>query len=185
MISKNRALELLNEHLKTENLKKHCLASAAIMKAMAEHFGEPEEEWEIAGLLHDLDFDDTRETPEKHALETIQILKNEDFPERYLQAIGSHNEENGMIRKSRLDHSLAASESITGLIVACALIYPDKKISSVKPKSIKKRMKEKAFARKVSRENIRECEEAGISLDEFIVLSLKAMSSIENEIMGK
>ena len=184
MISKNRAIELLNEHLGNENLKKHCFASAAIMKAMANHFQQPAEEWEITGLLHDLDYDNTRETPEKHALETIDMLKNEDFPEEYLQAIGSHNEENGMVRKSMLDHALAASESITGLIVACALIYPDKKISSVKPKSIKKRMKEKAFARTVSRENIKECENAGINLDEFIVLSLKAMAEIENELMS-
>ena len=135
-------------------------------------------------MLHDLDFDKTRNNPERHALETLEILKHEALSAEYLQSIGSHNEANGMVRESLLDHALVAAESITGLIVACALVYPDKKISSVKPKSIKKRLKATAFAKAVSRENIKECEKAGITLDDFIPLSLEAMAAIEEELIG-
>ena len=184
MISRERALELLDKHLENENLKKHCLASGAIMGALSDKLDYPKEDLEVLGLLHDLDFDQTRDDPKRHALETLELLKTEDISEEYLHAIGSHNEENGMVRESLLDHALAASESITGLIVACALIYPDKKITSVKPKSIKKRMKEKAFARNVSRENIRECEKFGMELGDFIELSLKAMGDIQDQLIG-
>ena len=180
MISLDRAHELLEEHLKSENLKKHCIATAAIMKKLAQRFGESEEDWEIIGLLHDLDFDNTRDNPEKHTLVTEEILKKEGFPEEYIKAIKAHNEMTGIKRETRLDFALAASETITGLIIATALIYPDKRISSVKVKSIKKRMKEKAFARNVNRETIRECEKIGVELTEFIELSLKAMAEIED-----
>lgn len=184
MISKERAVELLDGNLENENLRKHCLASAAVMKALAEKLGENATDWELLGLLHDLDFDKTRDEPERHAVIAAEILRKEGFCEEYLHAITAHNEATGFERTSILDHALAASESITGLIVACAMVYPDKKISSVKPKSIKKRMKEKAFARNVSRENILECEMTGVSIDDFILLSLEAMSRIEDELIA-
>lgn len=183
MISKERALELLDTHLHTINLRKHSFASAAVMKAVAEKLNQPGEEWEILGLLHDMDLDQTRDDISKHAIVAAEILKQEGLKEDYLHAIMAHNEESGVGRSSTLDHALAASESITGLIVACAMVYPDRKISSVKAKSIKKRMKETGFARAVSRENILECEKAGIALDDFIVLSLEAMSKIETELI--
>jgi putative nucleotidyltransferase with HDIG domain len=184
MIAKERAVELLNKHLESENLKKHCIASGAIMKALAARLGRDTMAWEVTGLLHDLDFDKTRDEPEKHAIETVNLLSQEDVPEEYLYAIKSHNEMTGFKRKSELDYALASSESMTGLVVACAMVYPDKKITSVKPKSIKKRMKEKAFARNVSRENIQECELIGVPLDEFIELSLQAMGEIEGELIS-
>lgn len=183
MLSKTKALELLDRHLKTEVLKKHCIASGVIMRALAEKFGENPENWEVIGLLHDLDFDSTRDAPERHTVVTKEILAGEGFSAEVLKAIQAHNEATGITRETRLEFALAAAESITGLIVACALVYPDKKISSVKPKSIKKRMKERAFARNVSRESIMECEKMGMSLDDFIQISLTAMSQIENELM--
>ena len=130
-----------------------------------------------------MDLDSTRDDMQSHARVAADILKKEGFPEEYLHAILAHNEETGIRRESLLDHALAACESITGLIVACAMVYPDRKISSVKAKSIKKRMKEKGFARSVSRENILECEKAGIAFDEFVELSLQAMSEIETELI--
>lgn len=183
MINKEKACELLNKHLTNDNLRKHCLASSVVMKAMAERLGQPSEDWEILGLLHDMDLDTTRDDMKIHAKVAADILRGEGLPEEYLHAIMAHNEETGAVRSSALDHALAASESITGLIVACAMVYPDRKISSVKAKSIKKRMKEKGFARSVSRENILECEKAGVSFDEFVEISLKAMSAIENELI--
>lgn len=184
MISMERARALLDQHLESENLKKHSLATSVIMKKLAEHFGEPGEEWEVIGLLHDLDYDRTRDTPEKHALESVELLRSEGLPENYLHAIASHNEMTGKIRESRLDYALAAAECITGMIIACALVYPDRKISSVKPKSIKKRMKQTAFARNVSREGIMECEKAGISFEEFVPLSLSAMAQIQDQLIS-
>jgi len=179
MISIERAKELLDEHIESENLKKHCIASAAVMKSLAKYADIPEEHAEILGLLHDLDFDNTKEDSKKHGLIAAEILSKEDIPKEYIHAIKAHNEDTGVRRESHLDYALSAGETITGLIVATALVYPDKKISSVKPKSIKKRMKSKAFARNVSRENILECEKIGLSLDEFIELSLDAMKHIE------
>lgn len=184
MISRERALELLDQHLENDNLRRHSIASAAVMKAFAAKVGAPTQEWELVGLLHDLDYDKTREDMQQHALVTVNILKDEDFPPEYLHAISSHNEATGVVRESLTDFALAASESITGLIVACAMVYPDRRISSVKPKSIKKRMKEKAFARNVSRENILECEKAGVSFDDFVALALEAMSEIQDEILN-
>jgi putative nucleotidyltransferase with HDIG domain len=153
------------------------------MRAAAEKLGKPATEWEIAGLLHDIDLDHVGDDMKRHAKMAVEMLESEDIDEEYLHAIVSHNEETGVKRETVLDHALAACESITGLITACAKVYPDKRISSVKPKSIKKRMKEKAFARSVSRENILECEKAGIPFDDFVVLSLGAMSKIETELI--
>ncbi|MDD5089958.1 MAG: HDIG domain-containing protein [Candidatus Wallbacteria bacterium] len=183
MISRSRALELLSQHLKNDNLRKHCLASAAVMKKLASRLSQPVDEWEVTGLLHDLDFDLTRETPEKHALVAEELLKGEDFPAQYMLAVKAHNECTGFVRDNVLSHALAASESITGLIVACALVYPDKKISSVKVSSVKKRMKEKAFARNVSRENIMECEKCGVPFDEFVELAMTAMAEIQDQLI--
>ncbi|MFZ5951584.1 MAG: HDIG domain-containing metalloprotein [Candidatus Rifleibacteriota bacterium] len=183
MINLEKARILLNQHLSNENLRRHCIASAAVMKAVARRLGQPEEDWEILGLLHDMDLDTTRDDMKSHARVAAEILKVEGLPEPYLKAIMAHNEETGVVRDTVLDHALAASESITGLIVACAMVYPDRKISSVKAKSIAKRMKEKHFARSVSRENILECEKAGLPFEEFVDLALSAMSQIENELM--
>jgi len=180
MLGKDRALELLHKYVKSENLIKHSIASGLIMESLAEPFLDiPKDHAEIIGLLHDLDFDMTREEPKKHGLIAADILSTEDIPDEYIYAIKAHNEENGTLRKSSLDYALSAGETITGLIVATALVYPDKKISSVKPKSIIKRMKSSAFARNISRENIRQCEKFGCDLNRFIEISLYAMKDFE------
>lgn len=183
MINRETACTLLVKHLSNENLRRHCLASSVVMRAAAQRLNQPAEDWEILGLLHDMDLDTTRDDMKNHARVATDILRNEGLPEDYLHAILAHNEESGAIRSSTLDHALAASESITGLIVACAMVLPDRKISSVKSKSIIKRMKEKSFARGVSRENILECEKAGIPFEEFVEIALAAMSRIENELV--
>jgi putative nucleotidyltransferase with HDIG domain len=183
MISRERAFELLHDHLKTENLIKHSLASAAVMKAVANRLQQPDSDWEILGLLHDMDLDTTRDDMKSHAKVAAELLKKEGLKDEYLKAVMAHNEETGVERETVLDHALAASESITGLIIACAMVYPDRKISSVKPKSIRKRMKEKGFARNVSRESILECEKAGIPFEEFVEISLKAMSEIQDKLI--
>lgn len=153
------------------------------MRDLAKYLGEDEDKWGLAGLLHDLDVEKVNADPKVHGLETARILEEKGMDPEIIDAIKHHNEiATGIERSTKFQHALAAGETITGLIVATALVYPDKKVASVKPKSIKKRMKQKAFAASVKRENIMECEKAGIPLDDFIGLSLVAMSKIGDEL---
>lgn len=182
-MKREEAIKLVHSYIKNKNMIKHCLASEAVMRDLAKHFGEDEEKWGLAGLLHDLDVEITNADPKIHGLKTAEILEEIGLDPDIVDAIKHHNEEaTGIERSNRFQHALAAGETITGLIVATTLVYPDKRIASVKPKSVRKRMKEKAFAASVKRENIMECEKAGIPLDEFILLSLEAMRKISDEI---
>lgn len=182
-MTRDEALELIKSKIKNQNLVKHMLASEAIIKALAQRLGQPEAEWGIVGLIHDLDFEETKDKPEKHSLITVDILKDKGFSEQQLQAIKAHNAENtGMERKTPLDYALTCAEQITGLIVACALVQPDKKLASVTSESILKKFKQKSFASNVSRNDIKLCEKLGLSLKEFVSLSLKAMQDISSDL---
>jgi putative nucleotidyltransferase with HDIG domain len=182
-MNRNTALELLKSYLKTDTLIKHSLATEAIMKELASILGRDVELWGLTGLLHDLDFELTMNEPARHALCTAELLEKYDMKSEIIQAIKAHNGELlGIARGSELDFALASSETITGLIVATALVYPDKKLSSVKQKSILKRFKEKAFARSVDREIITECKNLGLDLERFVEISLKAMQGISEEL---
>lgn len=182
-LNREKALARLHEHVKNEKTVVHCLASEAVMRALARHLGEDEERWGLTGLLHDVDVEFTDADPKVHALKAGELLSDFDMDEEMLDAIRMHNDEaTGLQRSTRFQHALAAGETITGLIYATTLVYPDKKIESVKYKSVGKRMKEKAFAASVKREHILECEEIGIPLDEFIQISVDAMRGISGEI---
>lgn len=183
MMDINKAQELLDQYISDEKMKNHCYASEMVMRALAKKLDRDEEKWALAGLLHDIDADITDKDPKRHALEAEPILKQYDVDEEVIDAIKMHNEEaTGKERYTEFQHALAAGETITGLIIATTLVYPDKKIQSVKPKSIRKRMKEKGFAASVNRDTIRECEKIGIPLDEFIEISLNAMKEIDSKI---
>ncbi len=182
-MTRQEALELVREYVKNENMIKHCLASEAVMAALAERLGKDKEKWAMTGLLHDLDVEITNADLNVHGLETVKILEERGMDPEIIDAIKLHNEQaHGQKRSSVFHHALAAGETITGLIVATTLVYPDKKLASVKAKSIVKRMKEKAFARSVNRDIIRECEDIGIPLKEFAELALQAMQSISDEL---
>jgi putative nucleotidyltransferase with HDIG domain len=182
MISREQALRLLEENIKAENMRRHCLASEAVLRALARRLGRNEEEWGLAGLLHDIDVEITNADPYTHGPYAANILKGL-VTEDMLDAIVMHNEmATGMERTTEFQHALAAGETITGLIIATTLVYPDKKIASVKPKSVTKRMKEKAFAASVKRENILECEAVGIPMNEFAELAIGAMQEISNDL---
>jgi len=182
-ITRERSLELLNHYLTTPNLIKHCLASEAVMRGLARHFGEDEELWGLTGLLHDLDVELTLDDLSHHTHETVRILREEGVNEEIIEAIRMHNEHaHDDKRSERFHHALSAGETITGLIIAAALVYPDKKLASVKPKSVRKRYKEKHFAAGANRTIIAECEEIGIPVPEFCDLCLEAMKEIANEL---
>jgi len=182
-ITREQALALVRERIANANLVKHCLATEAVMRALAHKFGEDEEEWGLAGLLHDLDVEMTNADLKVHGLETEKLLRARGVSEAIVDAIKRHNPEScGLPRETRFHHALAAGETITGLIVATTLVYPDKKLASVKPSSVVKRMKEKAFAAAVNRDTIRECELIGMPLAEFAAFAVEAMKPISAEL---
>lgn len=184
-ISREDSLKLLKEQVKEEPNIFHGLETEVIMRALAKRLNKNEELWGACGLLHDLDWEETGDSNTKeHGLKTEQYLKEKEYPEELIRAIKAHNYNyNGTEEpKTKLDYALRCGETITGLIYAAALVRPDKKLESVKVKSIKKKMKDKSFAAKVDREVIKECEQLGLSLDEFIETSLEAMKGISKEI---
>ena len=161
----------------------HSLASEAVLRALARRLGKDEEAWGLAGLLHDIDIEDVGGDLDRHGIEAAPILKKAGVADEIVEAIKLHNETAaGELRHTELQHALAAGETITGLITAVTLVYPDKKIAGVKVKSVTKRMKEKAFAASVNREIIRECEKIGLSLDEFAGIAVVAMQGIADRI---
>jgi len=182
-LTRERALTLLRQHVKNENMIRHCLASEVVMRALAKRFGEDEDKWALAGLLHDLDVEITNADLSVHGLKSVELLEAEGAPPDLIEAVKMHNEKaHGLKRTERFHKALASGESITGLITATTLVYPDKKLASVKPSSIVKRMKEKSFAASVDRDIIRECEDIGIPLPEFAEIAVNAMRSISSDL---
>ena len=182
-INRDLALARLQENVQNEKTIIHCLASEAVMRALALRLGEDADRWGLTGLLHDIDVELTDADPKVHALKAEELLAGIPVDSDMLDAIRMHNDEaTGIPRSTTFQHALAAGETITGLIYATTLVYPDKKIASIKYKSVRKRMKEKAFAAKVNRDHILECEKIGISLDEFFQLSIYAMKGISEDI---
>jgi putative nucleotidyltransferase with HDIG domain len=161
----------------------HCYAAEAVMRALARALGQNEIKWGIAGLLHDLDLEIVNDDLSIHTKETEKILREQDVDPDIIDAIKMHNENAWGLKRNTLFHpALAAGETITGMIVATALVYPDKKLASVKTKSVTKRMKEKAFAASVNRDTIMECEKIGLPLDKFAEISLQAMKEISDQL---
>jgi putative nucleotidyltransferase with HDIG domain len=183
MTTREEAFALLCKHVKKETLIYHSLASEAVMRAVAMKLNEDVEKWGIAGLLHDIDIEITNADLNTHGLVAVKILEDAGLPPDVIDAIKMHNEmATNQERTTLFQHALAASETITGLVTATTLVYPDKKLASVKSKSVVKRMKEKAFAASVSRENIMECELIGIPIAEFSEISVNAMKEISDKI---
>lgn len=182
-MTRETAIELLDKYIKNERMKNHCYASEAVLRALAERLGYDPDQWGLAGLLHDIDVEITDADPKRHGLEGLSILKEAGMDADSLEAIKLHNEMATDIPRTKdFHHALAAGETITGLIVATTLVYPDKKLASVKPKSVVKRMKQKAFAASVNRDTIRECEKIGIPLPEFAELAIEAMKPISDRL---
>jgi len=180
MITRSEAIELIKKNVKNRNLVNHMIAVSAIMKKMAEQFGENTELWELVGMLHDIDYEETANDFSRHGLVSAEMVKDL-LPEEGLVAIKAHNEMTGFSPKSCMDISLYAADALSGMIVAGALVRPTK-LEGMKAKSIRKRMKDKSFARAVSRENIQRCTEVGLDLNQFLSLGIEAMQGVASEI---
>ena len=187
-ISKEQADALVSQYITDPKTKFHLLESQAIMQGLARRLGEDEEEWGIVGLLHDIDWDLTKDDVKQHTVKVVEILKQAGATDFLINTIISHaygsicGDYAGKQRSARVEHALAAAETVTGLIFASALMQPDKKLVSVKLSSLKKKFKDSRFAANCGREIILECEKIGLSLEEFLDLSLKAMQEIAGEI---
>jgi len=176
-MDRQAAWELLCEYTKNENLRKHALAVEAGVRAYARKFGENEETWGVVGLIHDFDYEVYPNAPD-HPLKGSEILKEKGYPEELRRAILGHADYTGVPRDTLLAKTLFACDELAGFITACAYVRPDR-IATLEAKSVRKRMKDKAFARAVSREDITKgAEELGIALDEHIAFCIDAMRGV-------
>ena len=177
-MTREDALESVKANVENDNLIKHMLATEAIMRALAARLGEDVEEWGITGLLHDIDVELTDGDMNAHSKLGADLARELGANERIAHAILGHNEAHGIPLETKLDKALFCADPLTGLITAGALVRPDKKLSGVEVKSIKKRFKEKSFAAGANREQIATCSELGLELNEFLEIGLGAMKKI-------
>lgn len=180
MIDRQEALELVEAQGPERHMILHALQTEAVMRAMAARLGQDQDLWGLTGLLHDLDYPRTKDAPERHGLESGSMLSGK-LPEEAIAAIAAHNAEmTGQAPAAVLDFALRCSETVTGIINAAALMRPTG-FDGLEAKSVKKKMKDKAFARAVRREIILECDKAGVPLDDFLAMAIAAMSGVKAE----
>jgi len=177
-MTREEALDSIKANVENKNLINHMLATEAIMRALAKRLGEDEEEWGLTGLLHDIDVELTEEDMSSHSKLGADLARELGASEAMAHAILCHNEAHGVQRETKLDKALFCADPLTGLIIAAALVRPDKKLAGLEAKSVRKRFKEKSFAAGANREQISLCSEIGLELDEFIELGLVAMQGI-------
>ncbi|QGY41277.1 HDIG domain-containing protein [Pseudodesulfovibrio cashew] len=182
MLSRDQAMALLKEHNSEQNLINHALESEAVMHGLARKLGKDEELWGITGLLHDLDYATTKTNEARHGLDSAALI-GDGLPAEALDAIKRHAcEMNGSDDPSTdFDFALRCGETVTGMVHAGALVRPTR-IEGMKPKSLKKKMKDKAFAASVNRDCIRECEKIGLELGEFLQIAIAAVTEIAPEV---
>lgn len=182
-LTREEALKVVKENIAKRSFVYHMLAVEAIMKSLAKHFGEDEHIWGLTGLLHDIDYGKTEDAPEKHATLAEEILKNFAVPDQISRAIKAHNYEYTKVKpETRMEKALIACDAVSGLLVACALVMPSKKLADVKDKTVKKKFSAKDFARGVDRKRILFCEEIGIPREKFFQISLDGLKAVSTEI---
>lgn len=166
--AREQAWSLLTEHTRGDRLIRHALAVEAALRGYARRAGEDEEEWGIVGLLHDFDYERWPD-PKDHPVRGSEILRSLDYPERIVRAILSHADHTGVVRQAPVEHALFACDEMAGFVTAAALVRPSRSILDLEARSVRKRMKDKAFARAVSRDDLRRgAEELGLPLDEHV-----------------
>lgn len=185
--SRDEAWKLLCEYTQSDNLRKHALAVEACVRAYARKEGAEEELWGLAALLHDFDYERwpnaEHHADEEHPAEGSKILRERGYPDEMIHAILAHADYTGVVRESALDHTLFACDELAGFLTACALIKPSKRIAEVETASVMKKLKDKAFARGVRRDDVRRgAEELGVPLEEHIAFCIGAMRSIADRL---
>lgn len=181
--SREQALAIMQEYTASDSLRKHMLSVEAAMRAYAEKFGEDADRWGITGLVHDFDYEkfpnEAHSATEEHPAEGVRILRSHGFPEDILEAILGHATYSGVPRESKMAKTLFAVDELTGLITATALVRPSKSVMEVEAKSVRKKMKDKAFARGVNRDDvINGAADLGVDLDEHIAFVIQAMQGV-------
>jgi predicted hydrolase (HD superfamily) len=167
-LSRDAAWALVTEYTLSESLRKHMLAVEASVRGYARMWGEPEEDWAVVALLHDFDYERFPDR-ENHPFRGVEVLEAKGYPEWVTRAILSHADYSGVARESRLEHALYACDEMSGFVTACSLVRPSKSVLDLEAPSVVKRMKDKAFARAVSREDLRRgAEEIGLPLEAHI-----------------
>ena len=167
--------DLVTEYIRSESLRRHCLAVETAMRAYASRYGESEDEWGIVGLVHDYDFE-VHPTLDLHPEAGIPVLIERGYPDWVIRAVRSHADHLGVSRESNLEKTLSAVDEMTGFISAVALVRPSKAVADVTPASVRKKMKDKAFARAISRdEMVHTAEALGVDFDEHIQFVIDAM----------
>jgi putative nucleotidyltransferase with HDIG domain len=187
MPNREDAWALLCEYTQNENLRKHALAVEACVRAYARKFGEDENAWGLTALLHDFDYErwpnDAHSPTEEHPSQGAKILRARGYPEELIRAILSHADYTGVPRQTKLEHTLFACDELAGFLTACALVQPTKSIHDVRVESVKKKLKDKAFARGVNRDDVRKgAEELGLLLEEHIAFCVEAMRGVAAEL---
>ena len=181
-MDRDEAIALVRSNVRSQNIIRHMLAVEAIMRDLAEHLGEDEDLWGLTGLIHDIDYEKTAENFKEHGVLAQKILKDK-APKEALRAILTHNYENtGVKPETTLDKALIAADAISGLIVACALVMPSKSVMDVKLRTVKRKFKDKDFARGANRERITLCEDIGIPREKFFEIALKAVQKISKDL---
>jgi len=186
-MNRKQALELLHNNIKNQNLRRHCYAVEAVMRRLAKYFREDEEKWGIAGLIHDADYEKTSDDPKnKHTKEVAKWLKEMDAHTDIKKAVVSHAW--GYVHgapepRKRMEWALYCCDDLTGLIIAVALVKPEKRMSSVSTRSVLKKWNQSGFAAGVNRKQIEECTpRLGISLEEFVTIAISAMQGISSDL---
>jgi len=181
-MNRETALKLVKEKIKNQNLVKHCLAVEACMKVLASHFEEDTEKWGLAGLLHDIDYEETKDDPYQHSILGAKMLENLGVEKEIVEAVKTHNEAHGIPPQTLMAKALFCLDPLTGLIVAATLVMPSRKINDLNVENVLNRFKEKSFARGANREIIQKCSDINLGLEEFVEICLKAMQAISNKL---
>jgi putative nucleotidyltransferase with HDIG domain len=182
-MEREEALSLIQEKIQNQNLIKHCLAAEVCMIGLAEHFNEDKEKWGLTGLLHDIDYEETKNDPNKHSIIGAEMLEKAGLEKDIVDAVKTHNEAHGIAPESRMAKAIFTIDPLTGLIVAATLVLPSKKIADLTAENVINRFGEKSFAKGANRKIISQCQELlDIDLKEFIEIGLKAMQSTAEEL---
>lgn len=177
-VAREEVLAVIGQRVANEHLRRHMLACEAIMRTLAQRLGDDPATWALAGLAHDIDSEQTEDDFARHGAEAAAALDELGAPADVVHAVAAHNPATGVEAQGRIDVALVVADQLSGLVTAAALIRPDRRLSGVQLKSLRKRYREGAFARGVDRASIARCAELGLELDETLALGLEAMQAI-------